>query len=61
MQEENKTNEELIDVGDADESATEVNLDEQQPKGHLLSDEKELQVIQVLNLQTLLRLQKEKR
>ena len=40
MQEENKTNEELIDVGDADESATEVNLEEQQPKEEAAKEEK---------------------
>ena len=40
MQEENKTNDELIDVGDADESATEINLEEQQPKEEAAKEEK---------------------
>ena len=40
MQEEDKKNDDLIDVGDADESATEINLDEQQPKEGAAKEEK---------------------
>ena len=47
MQEENKTNEELIDVGDADESATEINLEEQQPKEEAAKEEEKVEVEQV--------------
>ena len=47
MQEENKTNDELIDVGDADESATEINLDEQQPKEEAAKEEEKVEVEQV--------------
>ncbi len=39
MQEENKKDN-LIDVGEADESATEINLDEQQPKEEAAKEEK---------------------
>jgi len=39
MQEENKKDD-LIDVGEADESATEINLDEQQPKEEAAKEEK---------------------
>ena len=39
MQEENKKDD-LIDVGEADESATEINLDEQQPKEDAAKEEK---------------------
>ena len=39
MQEENKKDN-LIDVGEADESATEINLDEQQPKEDAAKEEK---------------------
>ena len=39
MQEENKKDN-LIDVGEADESATEINLDEQQPKEEVVKEEK---------------------
>ena len=41
MQEEAKKNDDLIDVGDADESATEINLDEQQPKEEAAKEEEE--------------------
>ena len=46
MQEENKTNEELIDVGDADESATEINLDEQQPKQEAAEEKVEVEQVE---------------
>ena len=47
MQEEDKKNDELIDVGDADESATEINLDEQQPKEEAAKEEEKVEVEQV--------------
>ena len=40
MQEENKTNNELIDVGEENEKPVEVNLDEQQPKEEAAQEEK---------------------
>ena len=46
MQEENKTNEELIDVGDSDESATEINLDEQQPKQEAAEEKVEVEQVE---------------
>ena len=47
MQEEAKKNDDLIDVGDADESATEINLDEQQPKEEAAKEEEKVEVEQV--------------
>ena len=47
MQEETKKNDDLIDVGDADESATEINLDEQQPKEEAAKEEEKVEVEQV--------------
>ena len=47
MQEEDKKNDDLIDVGDADESATEINLDEQQPKEEAAKEEEKVEVEQV--------------
>ena len=47
MQEEDKKNDNLIDVGDADESATEINLDEQQPKEEAAKEEEKVEVEQV--------------
>ena len=44
MQEEAKKNDDLIDVGDADESATEINLDEQQPKEEAAKEKEEEKV-----------------
>ena len=46
MQEENKKNEELIDVGDSDESATEINLDEQQPKQEAAEEKVEVEQVE---------------
>ena len=46
MQEENKKDD-LIDVGDADEKATEINLDEQQPKEEVAKEEEKVEVEQV--------------
>ena len=46
MQEENKKDD-LIDVGDADEKATEINLDEQQPKEEAAKEEEKVEVEQV--------------
>ena len=46
MQEENKKDD-LIDVGEADESATEINLDEQQPKEEAAKEEEKVEVEQV--------------
>ena len=40
MQEENTKQDELIDVGEENESPTEVNLDEQQPKEEVVKEEK---------------------
>ena len=47
MQEEAKKNDDLIDVGDEDESATEINLDEQQPKEEAAKEEEKVEVEQV--------------
>ena len=46
MPEENKKDN-LIDVGDGDESATEINLDEQQPKEEAAKEEEKVEVEQV--------------
>ena len=46
MQEENKKNEELIDVGEADEKATEINLDEQQPKQEAAEEKVEVEQVE---------------
>ena len=46
MQEENKKDD-LIDVGEADEKATEINLDEQQPKEEAAKEEEKVEVEQV--------------
>ena len=46
MPEENKKDD-LIDVGEADESATEINLDEQQPKEEAAKEEEKVEVEQV--------------
>ena len=46
MPEENKKDN-LIDVGDGDESATEINLDEQQPKKDAAKEEEKIEVEQV--------------
>ena len=46
MQEENKKDD-LIDVGEADEKATEINLDEQQPKKEAAQEEEKIEVEQV--------------
>ena len=37
----------LIDVGEADEKATEINLDEQQPKQEVAKEEEKVEVEQV--------------
>jgi len=47
MQEENKTNNELIDVGEENEKPVEVNLDEQQPKEEAAKEEEKVEVEQV--------------
>ena len=47
QEEEAKKNDDLIDVGDADESATEINLDEQQPKEEAAKEEEKVEVEQV--------------
>ena len=47
MQEENKTNNELIDVGEENEKPVEVNLDEQQPKEEAAQEEEKVEVEQV--------------
>ena len=47
MQEEQVKKDDLIDVGDADEKATEVNLDEQQPKEEAAKEEEKVEVEQV--------------
>ena len=46
MPEENKKDD-LIDVGDGDESTTEINLDEQQPKKEEAAKEEKIEVEQV--------------
>ena len=45
MQEENKKDD-LIDVGEADESATEINLDEQQPKQEAAEEKIEVEQVE---------------
>ena len=45
MQEENKTDD-LIDVGEADEKATEINLDEQQPKQEAAEEKVEVEQVE---------------
>ena len=45
MQEENKTDD-LIDVGEADEKATEINLDEQQPKQEAAEEKIEVEQVE---------------
>ena len=47
MQEEQVKKDDLIDVGDADEKATEINLDEQQPKEEAAKEEEKVEVEQV--------------
>jgi len=47
MQEEQIKKDDLIDVGDADEKATEINLDEQQPKEEAAKEEEKVEVEQV--------------
>ena len=47
MQEEQVKKDDLIDVGDADEKATEINLDEQQPKEEAVKEEEKVEVEQV--------------
>jgi hypothetical protein len=47
MQEEQVKKDDLIDVGDADEKATEINLDEQQPKEEAAQEEEKVEVEQV--------------
>ena len=46
MQEENKKDD-LIDVGEADEKATEINLDEQQPKQEAAEEKVEVEQVEV--------------
>ena len=46
MPEENKKNDDLIDVGEADEKATEINLDEQQPKQEAAEEKIEVEQVE---------------
>jgi hypothetical protein len=46
QQEQVKQNEELIDVGDSDEKATEINLDEQQPKQEAAEEKVEVEQVE---------------
>jgi hypothetical protein len=60
MPEENKKDN-LIDVGDGDESATEINLDEQQPKKEAAKEEEKIEVEQVESAPEKVETQKEEK
>ena len=60
MPEENKKDN-LIDVGDGDESATEINLDEQQPKKEAAKEEEKIEVEQVESTPEKVETQKEEK
>ena len=60
MPEENKKDD-LIDVGEADEKATEINLDEQQPKKEAAKEEEKIEVEQVESAPEKVETQKEEK